>query len=430
MSFNPTIAYGLSRLEGFTSSQYKIVPNSTTAVANQEITFTLPKSSLVDMRSFAVKFKLALSGTGKVRVGNLKNIFSRVSVSIGGIEVNSGSNNINLLSHIKRVLREEVEDPVLGHTEIIRNGLSYHTGTAVGVKEDDATYIIDDFEGFLNSVEPRVLNLALLPSVVISLTVSPDAAITTNALNDDTGANFILPAASQDGSVVLTEIAAYVVVNSMNNEVYNEILENAMDDKGVIEVPYKNYQEHSATANSVNFYSNSASVDRLWVATRDIDYQTTRKNIGVRGYGGSEATDLSFNSKFDYDNEKYVSSYFNMPEPDAAMKAQWVLNSATLPNFQMDFHEQYALTKNSVPFPFQKKHGMATMRKNFNAACVQLNMDGAEKIRSLSGLDTRGISLQGQYNLTGVSSPKVVSVFVESTAVLQIGQNLQLAIIP
>jgi hypothetical protein len=112
------------------------------------------------------------------------------------------------------------------------------------------------------------------------------------------------------------------------------------------------------------------------------------------------------------------------------MRAQWVLNSATLPNFLMDYHEQYALTKNSVPFPFQKKHGMATMRKNFNAACVQLNMDGAEKIRSLSGLDTRGISLQGQYNLTGVSSPKVVSVFVESTAVLQIGQNLQLAIIP
>ena len=80
-----------------------------------------------------------------------------------------------------------------------------------------------------------------------------------------------------------------------------------------------------------------------------------------------------------------------MPEPANNYKAQWLINSSLLPQYQMSALDELTLTKESVPRKFQNKHGLKTMRQNFSASCVRLNLEGSEQLRLASGLDSRGI---------------------------------------
>ena len=59
-------------------------------------------------------------------------------------------------------------------------------------------------------------------------------------------------------------------------------------------------------------------------------------------------------------------------------------------------------------------------RTNFSVICHRLCLPGSS-VRSLSGQDTRGISLQGSINTTNVPADTNVTIFLEKTSVLQIG---------
>eukprot|EP00965_Chrysotila_dentata_P179834 5937750-Pleurochrysis_carterae.AAC.1 len=59
-----TLLYIVDRLAGFSTNTFKIQPNgSSTATANQIITFDIPSNSIVNLRSFKVFYKAVLTGT-------------------------------------------------------------------------------------------------------------------------------------------------------------------------------------------------------------------------------------------------------------------------------------------------------------------------------------------------------------------------------
>eukprot|EP00966_Prymnesium_polylepis_P185285 4294576-Prymnesium_polylepis.1 len=59
--------------------------------------------------------------------------------------------------------------------------------------EVNAHYVVDKWCGFLGSVAPSKIDLGLLPEVVIQITLASNS-VCIDATNDDTTANFILPA--------------------------------------------------------------------------------------------------------------------------------------------------------------------------------------------------------------------------------------------
>ena len=123
-----------------------------------------------------------------------------------------------------------------------------------------------------------------------------------------------------------------------------------------------------------------------------------------------------------YNKQKVISKYFSFAEPSATAKFQFQLNGAIIPNYQADIHEMAVITKNSLPeWSKNAEWSMLTYRNNYCVMCLRLNLPKSEEERIISGLDTRGISLNGFYNMYNVSSNKNVALFAEMTSVFRVG---------
>ena len=72
------------------------------------------------------------------------------------------------------------------------------------------------------------------------------------------------------------------------------------------------------------------------------------------------------------------------------------------------------------------KYGLRTMLANYSVQCMRLNLCDSEFSRQISGLDTRGIALNGFYNIYNGTNGRPVSLFCEVTSTLRIGSGLQI----
>ena len=70
-------------------------------------------------------------------------------------------------------------------------------------------------------------------------------------------------------------------------------------------------------------------------------------------------------------------------------------------------------------------------KNNYFVFCVRLNLPHAEELREISGLDSRGISLNSFLSTTGISTATAQSVFIvcETTSSLRIGLGRSIEVI-
>ena len=139
--------------------------------------------------------------------------------------------------------------------------------------------------------------------VTNSLNTSRDSAGNRNS------GDFVTKHGTQDGTYSLTNMYATVPILSFSSGVYDGMVEAMIQKQGFLEIPYKNYTMFQDTGNSIRWHASSASIDRLWQCTRATNYQTEKVPILVEGYNSV------YDNVFDYANDKYVHSYYNMPEP-------------------------------------------------------------------------------------------------------------------
>ena len=129
--------------------------------------------------------------------------------------------------------------------------------------------------------------------------------------------------------------------------------------------------------------------------------------------------------------EKYRGKMHNFAFGANTVTAQLQLNGALTPGFPATIPEWYAISKNSVDVDYGKEpevHTLDQYRTNFSVICHRMCLPGSS-VRSLSGQDTRGISLQGSLNTTNVPASTNVTIFLEKTSVLQIGAGKQFDVI-
>lgn len=417
----------MDRISGFSTNSYRLqVLGSSSASANQIVRFELPSNSIVDIRKFAMAFKLAVTGDDHARLSDVNNIVERVSITVGGTELSSGFSKYNVLKQIKKCLMADEGCVLTEHPEIARTK-SYNTGVAYNLNggEPAADYRIDEWMGFLGECEPRVIDTSKFPPIQISITLAAAQAVVVQGSLAGTPAQFVTEG-STNGDYSLTDIYATVPVLAFNNGLYDGMTEAILQKQGFLELPYKNYINFQNVGNSVRWNCSSASIDRIWTATRDLTHNSKKAPVLVEGYNGD------YGKMFNYADEKYQSRYMNFPSPSssAGITSQHRINSSLLPQFAMSPMDSALLTKQSVPKHYQKKHGLKTMTSNFNASCVRLNLEGSEQLRIASGLDSRSIALQGHFDLNGLDSNDTpIDVFVETTSVLRVGRNLMIEVV-
>ena len=168
----------------------------------------------------------------------------------------------------------------------------------------------------------------------------------------------------------------------------------------------------------------SQSLDRLWLVHHAPGHTNPSGAVQVTGYANAGLAGGFIDPK--YVGEKYISNAFNFAQNAAANKYQLQLNGALLPQYKATFEDMMQISKQSVE-SCENKHYLTTMKDNYSVFCVRLNLAGSERLRQLSGLDTRGIAMQGIYNIDAYQA-RDVTIFAEITSVLKVASGLQLQV--
>ena len=134
----------------------------------------------------------------------------------------------------------------------------------------------------------------------------------------------------------------------------------------------------------------------------------------------------------DTGREKYVGPYYNFVEPASTSKNtyQLQLNGAYYPQFSATAEEMYSISKHSMLGSYKESNkSLQQYKNNYFVMCSRLNMPESEFSRTLSGLDTRSVSLNGYFNTFNTSGSSNVVIFCETTSTLRVGAGRMLEVI-
>lgn len=457
MSYAPSLVYFVDRLAGFSTNTFKLIPSgSRDAVAPGSITrITLPANALLNTRSFKLHFAAKATGNNGRLPADISTLVERVEVSAGGVQISQGCNYYNALCNAKAALLGSRADSVTGHKELVTTDQFDGNALAAAVEEytvtnGNACHVIDKWEGFLGTCEPKILDAAILPDLVVSIYWTSQAVCASpRDVTDDTG--FTTPHGTPNASYQVNGIFATIETIGLADSVYDNMVASMIAQKGFVEIPFKQYFAfQNVHSGNTRFTIATQSLDRIWMAYRHAAYNTVAAPVAVPGYsaalglnaGATTAASLSkYGGKFGTGAvEKYISSFQRFAEPadDGVLTYQLQLNGAYYPQFAADAYTMYQITKNSLMGSCG--HDLTNEQYRFTnfVQCVRLNMPDSEFSRTISGLDTRSVSLNGYVNTTGTlkadgpggtaGNPDLM-IFCETTSTLRVGAGRQLEII-
>lgn len=458
MSYGPQLTYFLDRLSGFSTNTFKLIPSGNRDCESGSITrFTLPANALLNTRSFKVHFAASAKGTNGRLPADISTLVERVEVSAGGVQISQGANYYNVLCNAKAAIMGSRCDNVTGHSEMVT--LNKFDGTSVGSSgaanetytstNGRAPHVIDKWEGFLGTCEPKILDAAILPDLVVSIYwTTQQVCASVKAVDND--ANFTTIASASPGATYeIKNLYATIETIGLADAVYDNMVSSTIASQGYVEIPFKQYFTfQNVHSGSSRFTVATQSLDRVWMAYRHADYNSVAGGVAVPGYSTAlgEATpaadDLSsYGGRFGTGAvEKYITHFqeFSEPAADNALTYQLQLNGAYYPQFAADAYTMYQITKNSLAAPV--KYDLTNEQYRFTnfVQCVRLNMPDSEFSRTISGLDTRSVSLNGYVNTAGTlkaggpgganGSPDLM-IFCECTSTLRVGAGRMLEVL-
>ena len=466
MSFSPQLVYFLDRLSGFSTNVFRLEPQGSTNSGPNSITrITLPSNALLNTRSFKLHFLATLDADKSVGgrlPADISTLVERVEISAGGVQLSQGTNFYNTLVNAKAALMGSRCDSVTGHSEMVRANMYDGTTLATANGTDEVyqgpgtPHVIDKWEGFLGTCEPRILDASILPDLVVSIYWAPNNVL-ASCKGSTSSALFTAVPDSDTGAAEykISNIHASIETVALADSVYDNMVAGMIASKGFVEIPFKQYFSfHNTHTGSSRFTVATQSLDRLWMAWRLSSYNTENQAPhAVPGYStaagafaastATSPTDAEINTLIgnlsDYGGvhgtgatEKYITEYQRFKEPGAAdaLKYQIQLNGSYYPQYAAGTEDMYQITKNSLPGPVKYGLTKEQLSDSYFVQCVRLNMPDSEMTRQLSGLDTRSVSLNGYVNTTGtLASDPNLMIFAECSSSLRVGSGRQLEII-
>ena len=466
----PNVSYFMSRLQGVSTSHFKVFPqNSGSQSANKILRFELPSNTLLNLKSCRMLFNVTTESTNATTASRVppdtRSFIDRMAIYMGGVLVQNSFSNYNVLVHAKKALgADRCSDTTLTHPEIVR-ATSYHTGAAVLKNESyttaDVQLAIVDWEGFLGTAEPGIIDTGLFPQITIEITLAdnvicpcptfvaatPLALATTNV----TGGIADPPAASQSASYSLDNITMQVEVLGMASSVLDEVVAQRVSQVGYLSIPFKNYFSFSSShSNTSRFNVNSASWDRLWVAWRDASGNSPAAPVVAAGHklagaftstvtapsaAGATVVELNqdvgkpqydIGGSLDTNKEKYLARAFRFQEQNngsGVSNYQLQINSANYPAYKLTIPEVFSLTMNSIDVYDKTRHmSLDQYRKDYCVQCYRFCLPESDYSRLSSGLDTRATSAQCALVTENVSTAACF-MFAEVTSELRVANR-------
>ena len=457
--------FGLQRVQGNSTNTFLIPPNGADSAApNGIVNFHLPASAIVDSKRVMLHLDATTSGTNAgARLPPIQSLISRVTVSIGGVQVSSGHSYYNAMLAAKQAIVKNKIDSVSGHLHFARD-ITPVTNTAITGTNNEvytpgqrlfSVPLLDNLE-----LQPQYLDTSLVGTVEVSIQFADNSVLSSVAgvtlpgdrANDasERTTNFDVDGAG-NASYSVSNLRLSVPVVAFAGSFYDEMIQSRLSSQGFIEYQFKNvfasqHNHNTSTRVSVS----TQSLDRIWTAFRATGFATQGAPVPVtggkqalnKGLASAAATIVNSlgadpgRSVFPNGEERYVSKAFNFTEPLAAGKASAMLqlqvNGVNMPQSAVTSAEAYAITKANVlggSYHCEDKMSLSQYRDNFYVQCLaRLNISDGEYERNLSGLDARG----GSSDITVTTSNTDTSdllIFLECSSTMRVGSGRAIEVV-
>lgn len=475
----PNLTYFMSRLQGVSTSHFKIYPQNTgSQSANRIVRFELPSNTLMNLKSTRILFNVSAT-TSNAQAARLPNdtrsFIDRMAIYMGGVLVQNSFSNYNVLVHAQKALgADRCTDTVLTHQEIVRLK-SYHDGSTLSDSEEyttpDVQLAITDFLGFLQA-DPSIIDTGLFPQITVEITLADNvicpsiAAANDTALATTSKTGGICETSTAGSTYSITNMTMQVEVLGMASSILDEVVAQRISQVGYLSIPFPNYFSFSSTHNTTSrFNINSSCWNKLWVAWRDPANATAQAPQAVAGHkiagafvsaaGGSVTAQTAgsgvnatvvaqsaititqdmgkpqydIGGTYNTNSERYIARFFNFEERNAAPTTspttfQLQINSANYPAYKLTVPEVYTLTMNSIDI-YDKSRMMSLdqYRKNFFVQCYRFDLPESSYSRNLSGLDSRSSSSQCAMVTENMTADTTCFMFCECTSELRVANR-------
>jgi len=321
---------------------------------------------------------------------------------------------------------------------------------------NDVRFTFDSFGGFLQTVQPRMLDLSILPTISITLHLNTPECLVT-AAGDADPEDFLsdLNADEVASGFTVRDPRLYITAIGFSNSSYDSYVSAALS-KRAIELPFRNYTHfHDAQfTDSISFQTSSRSVDKIHF---QLSNQSDRDNLKEQAqvvvskgwremyvplneslvflepitimYSGAEMVDSRCTGE-KYAARRYLCSHTGQSRPDVATDPnatfQLSINGMLRPTFPADatwWYKESALALSEERDPWNGGALFAEWTQDVSHKVLRLNRRGST-VQTASGIDTRNSMLYCQLNcpstLGASAVPARMDVWIESTSLLRV----------
>jgi hypothetical protein len=402
MAYPKSLSYYINKISNVSKNTVQITPYRTDAVTSgQIIVCDFPANAMIDLDSLVWHFLGTTSSTNFCAFPrHIESIISKIMVEVNNQTIGS-CNNLSDLYNIMYNLNQGTD--LQNKRALYQNGTPQVAPTA----NNAATpFKVQNFLGFLGSVQPRILDLGVIGSLRLHITLEG-----TNVL--------IKSATSTNEKYVLDNIYFTVDSISIDDGMYYESKDAFLGSGGVIEMPFDNFY---SSLFSVSTFNQS---NRFSIASQSADYMLACFPLN--------------RSLQQVDPVTGQTSYFSYAADDGTsanslVDWQFQINNIQVPQYRALKHDAFPLLLNVMGTSQTQDGGICSSITNaqvwtskYWVAGIRLDLLTDVDERTLSGLPTTGTNSTVAFISTGVGSynPGNLLVFCKSTAVLLVGAGKQ-----
>lgn len=449
------LLYMVSQISNYSKNTVKIQTLNQTTLAPSggasQLRLSLPVNALVNMKSLALHGTFSTKGVDESAANAKDKVFAlipkngfasvidRLTFSAGGIALDSGFSGYNVVSTMKENIEKSAakymsDDKVLNQSilESIDETGTYEAANFGQQKQ----LILANFLGF-SGCEPTFLDLNRLPEVFLTIQVTSASVLPVQYEGAVLGGAAVNanPNFSGNGcSYTIDNIFFTIEVISIGNGLYDALTSRLLEEKGSLDVPYKNFNtfttDQSSAGGSIRGSVSTMSLDKVFAFQRN----SAKKTDGSpyeQYYIQQAPVPAVGNTTFGFTNAglNFISSGLQ----------DWFfqINNAPYPLYKPDTVDAYAYAVASCDRQYSKYRGslvgsQATWKDNCWVAVQKLNHD--DDPRLISGLNLASINSQISFTSTSNNTQaenweRQVWLVTESTSMLRIGASRSIAVV-
>jgi len=468
------LSYYLREFSGVSSATFKIPPQARSDLdAHKQMSFCLPTNTLVSCKDIRLIFSASTAMAGTSRAARLpaaKSLIERIVVTAGGIQIDSGIANQNVLEQALDNMKACELDPVDSHSQMTRNWNGYNNESFGGADSDDVTTVAETYNSnndatqfavdlghFFRTVSPNLLDLSLMPEITVTI-YTADNSVITSGLATGTVAEFATAGTGQC-TYTISNYSLLVPCYSIDDGMYQKVIQSRMADSGYLTCSWDGYDAFNDTFNGVTRCASAASsLDKIIAVFRHATYAAPAGAVRVIGYNNNlvlanpltQDDHCALEQPATYGGAKYLCAPMNFTSPmlhlpentdaggdhinDREPELAWSINSVRYPQFNANLAAHYQLLKDAFEVDRTQSQSYLEWLTNRFMVALRLNLPQSTALRAKSGLDLRGsnssilLSCVSGDIKTGADEANVI-LLLQSTRELRIGVGKTLQLI-